>query len=46
MSALVFTLKFVNSRHQHLFDIAVTLVEVDSNFLSHSAPLFLFQFYD
>jgi len=36
----------VNSfaRLQQLFDIAVKQIDVDSNFLSYSAPLFLFQF--
>ena len=40
-SALVCAVKFGNSfaRHQHLFDIAATLTEVESNNLSYSAPL-------
>ena len=38
--------QFVNSfaRRQHLFDITATPIDVDSNFLSHLAPLFLFHF--
>jgi len=45
-SAVVCAVKFVISfaRRQHLFDIAATLVDVDSIFLSYFAPLSLLQF--
>jgi len=45
-SAVVCAVKFVNSlaRRQHLFDIAVKPIDVDSSFLSYPASLFLFQF--
>jgi len=32
------------ARRQHLFDIAATPIDVDSNFASHPVSLFLFQF--
>jgi len=45
-SAVVHAVKFVNSfaRHQQVFDIAAKPTDVDSNFLSYPATLFLFQF--
>ena len=46
VSALVCTMKFVNSfaRRQHLFEIAETEVDVHWHVLSYPAPLFLLQF--
>jgi len=43
-STLMCTLKFMNSfaRRQHLFEIAAIPIDVDSNFLTYHAPLFLF----
>jgi len=46
-SALVYAVKFMTSfaRRQHLFDIATTPIDVDSNILSYPvATLSLFQF--
>jgi len=45
-SALVCALKFVNwfARHQHLFDIAATSINIDSNIPSYPVRLSLLQF--
>jgi len=45
-AALACTVKSVNlfARRQHLFDVAATPIDVDSNFLSYHVPLFLLQF--
>jgi len=46
-SAVICAVKFVNSfaRCQHLFYIAAKATDVDSNFISYSARLFLFKFH-
>jgi len=45
-SVLVCTVEFVNlfAGRQHLFDVATTPVDVDSNFLSYPAALSLLHF--
>jgi len=36
--------EFIRYRRQHLFEIAATPIDVDSNILSYPATLSLFQF--